>query len=227
MKLHGRKEFPRDEELVLLRAAQSGDRESQNLVLSTTYFSIINIAAKIAGPSTPPDAFDDILSAGIEGAITAIHRHNLTANARLRTFANAYIRGMTMREVSKSYSPLSVPHNSVTEARALTNGATAEDLGITDAKAFSLRAASLGSIDFADVEVEQHPIRLDDEFAVLLQASLEQLDPDAHFTVCHTYGILGFAQLPKTEIARTYGIPTRSVQTILDNAVELLQDILT
>lgn len=228
MKIHGRKEFPHDEELALLRAAQNGDLAAQNLLLQTLYFTIIKIAANTAGPTTPPDAFDDILSAGVEGAISAIHRHNLTRKARLRTFANAYVRGMVMREISKSYSPLTVPHNSVSEARALSRGSTAEDLGITDAKAFSLLAASQYHSNPCDDDFNNihHRHHTDTDFEIMLRQCLEKLEPEAHFIVCHTYGILGFAQLPKKEIARTYGVTVRAVQAILDESTEALAELL-
>ena len=222
LKDHGIKELSQEEELALLRKSQSGDLQATHTLLSTLYFTVISVAAKAAGDSTPPDMFDDILSAGIEGALTAIRRHNLSPTTRLRTFANAHIRGMCLREISKTYSPLSVPHNGVVEAIKLKEGASAEDLGITDTKAFSLKAASLPQAEFA-LNDPQDELAVQEEFEVHLRAALDQLPPDQHFVVAHSVGILGFSQMTKKEIANAYGLQPREVTALHNDGLLTLQ----
>ena len=213
------------EERRLLRRAQNNHQSAIDALCATLYWSIIDIVARIVGDQTPEDTFDSLLSAGVEGALKAIQAYNLDSKARLRTYAIRYIRGEVMREMSRSFSHLSVPHNAVGEARKLLVGATPSDLKISNKKAESLIHANTPATDLDDYrDIPESMTDAQSDLAMLQSLVLEVLNPDEYFAVCMSYGVFGFAKLKRDEVAQKIGITPHQVSRLLEQATETLQE---
>lgn len=205
-----------------IRRAQRGLQSSMDYLCKTVYWTVIEQTNKLAGSQTSDDDFDNLLAAGVLAVVESVHRYSLDSKARLRTFAIPRIRGTIMREMSKEYSILSVPHNAVVEARKLTDGKTAGELNLTDIKAFCLVQASLPATRLdASTSDPANLLPPEPENPTIY---VEGLDPEHMFVLCLSWGICGYAKLTRTEVAETLGYSQRKVATLLEEAVVMVAE---
>lgn len=226
---NGREHFPRAEEQRLIRRAQQGHQQAIDDLMATLYWTVLEQTRAVAGNRTNRSSLEKLASAGVQGALESIHSFDLdNKDTGLRTFALFRIRGAIMREVSRDYSPLYVPHNAVSEALKLRKGATPEAIGITDAKATSLLSSSLPPTEIDSMDDFDLPAEAAEEshWVSLISEAMHFVNPDAYFVTAYSYGILGFPKLSRKEVCQVMHMAKDEVAHLLEEGTLLLRDIL-
>ena len=105
--------FTRDEELELIAAAKSsspGERERALTSLLSVGMPMITMFARLYASKLRYFVdYDDLTSAGCEGYLIAISRHNPDKNTKLSTYASWWVRNKMIAEVTHACWLMGIP----------------------------------------------------------------------------------------------------------------------
>jgi hypothetical protein len=144
----------RDEERELIRRAQAGDKQVENLLMRFFARTVLKIAGEFYGPTR-----DDLAAAGFNGLLQAIRRFDLSRTNGLKAYATLWIRKFIDAETSDKFIDPETGRLSGRETRAdrilhSNPGFTAEQLA-KEARCTLWKAK--GAIAVRDARRHQEP----------------------------------------------------------------------
>lgn len=216
------------EERRLGELARGGDPEARELLLRSTYMLILKIASNATNTTVSDDEFDDLVLAGVEGALNAIDSYDPDSGTKLSTWAFPHIRGKILRAMSWRNSVLKVSHTAMTEyLSALKQEARGETDALSPTKISAVVSAvnNVDSIDGMDLELVADTEHQTD-LRYMVDTILDELPPLEQFVICHSFSLRGFGYLSKQAIASTYKVSITEVRRAYKEGLARMEEAL-